>query len=114
MKFEKLDVWKRSASLASQVYKHLETCRDFGFKQQITRSCLSVSSNIAEGWERNGAKERARFLEIAKGSLAEFVSQAYIGAKIGYIDKSTMKNWNNEAQQIAAMLGSLRKTIENL
>lgn len=48
MQFEKLDVWKRSARLASNVYKLMATCKDYGFKDQITRSALSVPSNIAD------------------------------------------------------------------
>ena len=114
MKFEQLEVWKRSANLACKVYREFHNSRDYGFKDQITRSCLSVSSNIAEGWERSGSKDRARYLEIAKGSLAEFISQTYMAGKIEYIDRDTMKSWNNEAQQIAAMLASLKKTIETM
>jgi four helix bundle protein len=47
MKCEKLDVWKISARLSADVYKAFTTCNDFGFKDQITRSCLSIPSNIA-------------------------------------------------------------------
>jgi four helix bundle protein len=53
MKFETLDVWKRSAKLASEVYQYFACCNGYGFKDQITRTCLSVSSNVAEGWERS-------------------------------------------------------------
>jgi four helix bundle protein len=48
MQFEKLEVWKRSARLASNVYKLMNTCKDYGFKDQITRSALSIPSNIAD------------------------------------------------------------------
>ena len=77
MKFEQLGVWKRSAALAVEVYTEMSQLKDFGFKDQITRSCLSISSNIAEGWERSGARDRRRFIDIAKGSTAEFISQTY-------------------------------------
>jgi len=63
--FEDLDVWKRSARLSSQIYKELKTLNDFGFKDQITRSGLSVPSNIAEGMEIASSKEKCRFLDIA-------------------------------------------------
>ncbi|MFT5117996.1 MAG: four helix bundle protein [Kiritimatiellia bacterium] len=111
MKFETLDVWKRSAKLASEVYQYFACCNDYGFKDQITRSCLSVSSNVAEGWERSSNKDRARFLDIAKGSLAEFISQTYIGQKIGYIDILQSKKWLAESQEIAAMLAALKQKI---
>ena len=53
MRFEDLDVWKRAKTLSADIYKKLKNLKDFGFKDQITRSGLSISSNIAEGFERN-------------------------------------------------------------
>ncbi|HDH11681.1 MAG TPA: four helix bundle protein [Nitrospirae bacterium] len=47
MKFEDLDVWKRTARLSANIYKELSHIKDFGFKDQITRSGLSIPSNIA-------------------------------------------------------------------
>ena len=57
MNFEKLEVWKRSARLSAELYKRLSKLRDFGFRDQITRSGLSVPSNIAEGMVRNGKRK---------------------------------------------------------
>jgi len=48
MIYEKLDVWKKSKELAVSVYKQMASCKDFGFKDQITRCSLSVVSNIAD------------------------------------------------------------------
>ncbi|MFT7388502.1 MAG: four helix bundle protein [Candidatus Endobugula sp.] len=106
-----MDVWKRSAKLAGEVYQYFACCNHYGFKDQITRSCLSDSSNVAEGWERSSSKDRARFLEIAKGSLAEIISQAYKGQKIGYIDILQSKKWLAESQEVAAMLAALKQKI---
>ena len=52
--FEDLDVWKRSKALAVEVCTILRDCRDYGFRDQITRSAISVPSNISEGAERPG------------------------------------------------------------
>jgi len=52
MAFEDLDVWQRSASLSADIYKELKQLTDYGFKDQIIRSGLSIPSNIAEGIER--------------------------------------------------------------
>jgi four helix bundle protein len=57
-----LEIWLRSKNLAIDVYRELAGLRDFGFKDQITRSALSVPSNIAEGMERSSNAEKARFL----------------------------------------------------
>ena len=77
MKCEKLDVWEKSARLSADVYLTSKECKDFGFKDQITRAALSIPSNIAEGMEKQSLKENIRYLEIAKGSAAEFSTQTY-------------------------------------
>lgn len=84
--FEDLDVWKRSARLSADIYKELAILKDYGFKDQITRSGLSIPSNIAEGMERASDKEKIRFLDIAQGSAAELRTQIYIGIDIGYVE----------------------------
>ncbi|WP_394193695.1 four helix bundle protein [Pseudoalteromonas atlantica] len=48
MQFENLAVWQRSADLACDIYKHFKSSKEFGLKDQITRSALSISSNIAD------------------------------------------------------------------
>lgn len=74
-RFEDLEVWKRSARLSADLYKAMADLKDFGFRDQITRSGLSIASNIAEGYERNTDKELANFLNYAKGSAGELRTQ---------------------------------------
>ncbi len=61
MRFEDLEVWKRSARLSADIYKELSDLKDYVFRDQITRSGLSIPSNIAEGIERESAKECVNF-----------------------------------------------------
>ena len=77
-RFEELDVWKRSARLSAEIYKALIEFKDNGFRDQITRSGLSIPSNVAEGYERNSNKERALFLNYAKGSAGELNIATYL------------------------------------
>ena len=107
MNYEKLEVWKRSRALAIDVYKETKQLRDFGFKDQITRSALSVPSNIAEGFEKDYEREKVRFLAIAKGSLGEFKTQADIGIEAGFLTNKTGLNWMKEAEILSKMIGSL-------
>ncbi len=109
MKCERLDVWKRSCRLSVDVYRSFATSKDFGFKDQITRSSLSIASNIAEGLEKESNKEKMRFIEIAKGSGAELITQVYIGIEIGYIEKDTGIKWVKELNEILKMLSGLKK-----
>ena len=109
MQCENLDVWKRSCRLSVEVYKSFSGCKDFGFKDQITRSSLSIASNIAEGLEKDSVREKIRFIEIARGSTAELITQIYIGIEIGYIEKPTGFSWVKEANEISRMLHGLKK-----
>ena len=105
--FEKLDVWKRSSRLCVDLYGMLATCRDTGFKDQITRAALSVPSNIAEGYERDSPREFVRFLRIAKGSCGELRTQLYIGARLGYFGRRQAKVLTQEASELSRMLHAL-------
>jgi four helix bundle protein len=92
-----------------KIYQLTESVRNWGFKDQITRSGLSVPSNIAEGEERETLKEKVRFLYYAKGSLGELVTQLYIGVEIEYFEKQTAMSMVKEAKELAKILGALIK-----
>lgn len=111
MKFEDMDVWKEAARLSVAVYRELAELRDYGFKDQITRSGLSIPSNIAEGFGRSTRKEKRNFLNYARGSCAEFRAQAYIGMEIGYIRREIGRDWVRESNKISAMLTGLMKYL---
>jgi four helix bundle protein len=110
MRFEDLEVWKRSARLSADIYKQMSQLNDYGFRDQITRSGLSVPSNIAEGFERESKKECLSFLSYAKGSCGELRCQIYIGMDIGYINREIGKRWLAEANEISSMLSGLIRT----
>lgn len=107
MSYEDLDVWKRSARLSAALYRETRDLRDFGFRDQLTRSGLSVPSNIAEGYERDSDAEIVRFLRIAKGSAGELRTQLLIGIEAGYLDRTDAFRWADETQQIARILAAL-------
>jgi len=111
MKCETLEVWKRSCRQSVNVYKYFSEVKDYGFKDQITRCSLSIASNIAEGMEKESDKEKVRFIEIAKGSAAELITQIYIGIEIDYINKTTGLNWIKEINEIQGMLAGLKNKI---
>lgn len=109
--FEQLEVRKRSCRLCADLYKSLESCRDYGYRDQVTRSALSVPSNIAEGYERNSSREFGRFLKIAKGSCGELRTQLYIGIEAGFLEKGYAMSLIGEATEIARMIQGLIKKI---
>jgi len=113
MKCEKLDVWKRACRLSVEIYRYFKESRDFSFKDQITRSALSIGSNIAEGMEKESLNENLRFLEIAKGSIAELITQIYIGIEIEYIDREKGFAWVRECNEILKMIKGLQAHLKN-
>ncbi|MGX1113397.1 four helix bundle protein [Pseudoalteromonas sp. MBR-15] len=113
MNFENLDVWKRSARLSADIYKSTTKIKDFGFRDQLTRSGLSVPSNIAEGVSRESFKEKSRFIDIARASLAEARTQIYIGIEIGYINRDKAQLWIKETKELGAMLTGLKQRFDN-
>jgi len=111
MSFENLDVWKRASRLSATLYTETKNLKDFDFQDQLTRSGLSIPSNIAEGegFERDSFAEIARFLTIAKGSAGECITQIYIGIEACYLDKTFGMTCITELKEISAILGALIK-----
>jgi len=112
MRFEDTDVWKVAAKLSVSVYQELAKSKDYGFKDQITRAGLSISSNIAEGFGRSTDRDKRNFLNYAKGSCAEFRSQTYIGMKAGFLDNNVGAAWIDHSNRISAMLTRLMKYLD--
>lgn len=77
-------------------YKCLKDSRGYGFKDQIQRAVVSISNNIAEGFERRSNKEFAQFLYIAKGSCGEARSMLYIALELNYITKEQFEQFFND------------------
>ena len=111
--FENLDAWKRSVNLSVQIHIFFKDIKDYGFKDQITRSSLSIPSTIAEGYERLSINEKIHFYSFAKGSSGELRTQILIGMKIGYIDNVKGKTWINETRELSSMIVGLNKSSKN-
>ncbi len=62
-----LEVWKEAVELAARVCGLFHASWDFGFRDQIRRAAVSISSNIAEGYERDSNPDFIRFLFIREG-----------------------------------------------
>lgn len=114
-KIEEIEIWKRGCRLAVNVYnatKVGELEKDWGLKDQLRRSAVSIPSNIAEGYERESDTEFRRFLMIAKGSCGELRTQIYIAEALNYIEKSASRNLINECVEISSMIHSLVSQLE--
>jgi four helix bundle protein len=88
--FRELIVWQKSMSFVTDVYKvskQFPIDENFGLTSQIRRSAVSIPSNIAEGYGREGLNDYLRFLNIAMASLFELQTQLEIAYNLEYINK---------------------------
>ncbi|WP_237671398.1 four helix bundle protein [Desulfobacca acetoxidans] len=89
-----------------------ELSRDFGFRDQIRRSAVSVMANLAEGFERGRRTEFHQFISIAKSSCAELRSHLYLALDIGYLDQETFSRLHAMTEELSRILGGLRASVE--
>lgn len=103
IKFEELLVWQKAREFSKEIYLVTKEWRDFELKDQIRRAVVSISSNIAEGFERGSKDDFARFMYIAKGSGAEVRSQLYLALDLGYLSKDRFVELNDNADHIVKL-----------
>jgi len=111
-KFEDLICFSKARELTKSIYKEFKDCRDYGFKDQITRASVSVLSNIAEGFERGTKNEFLNFLYIAKGSAGEVRAQLYVALDAGYLNLETFKYLNNLASECSRLVQSFADKVK--
>jgi len=112
--FKELNIWKRSVDLAVKVYQlsnDFPKEEKFGLTSQITRSAVSVLSNIAEGAGRNTDKDFNNFLGIALGSSFELDTQLIIANRIGIIDDEKFKSISSEILEVQKMINGFKRKI---
>lgn len=111
--FKNLEIWKMSRVLVNHIYSDFRNCRDFGFKDQITRAGVSVMNNISEGFCRNGDKEFRYFLNISRGSSGELKNMYYIAEDQKYVDNETSIDRRNQAQRLINSISALILYLKN-
>jgi len=90
-RFEDIIAWQKSQLLARNIYRLFKSCKDYSFRDQICRASVSISNNIAEGYEKGTNKDYTKFLYIAKGSCGELRSMIHLAKDLEYVSE---KNFN--------------------
>ena len=107
VKFEDLEIWQKTRMLVRDLYRisnQNEFSKDFALRNQIRKAAISIMSNIAEGFERDGNKEFIQFLAIAKGSTGEIRSQLYIAMDQKYLSPNEFDQIKNLLMEIGRMI----------
>jgi four helix bundle protein len=106
--FRDFEVWKLAHELTLAVYRVTQKYpagERYGLISQIRRAAVSVPANIAEGFTRHGKREKARFYNIAQGSLQEVKYYLILSKDLGYIESDA--EYQSRVQSINKMLNRL-------
>ncbi len=116
--FEEMEVYQKGLAFGVKIYKLTLTnkliAKDYGLKDQLQRAALSISNNIAEGFERETKKELIRFLYFSKGSAGECRNMFNFLKTLAYIDDANFYEHRNEVLEISRQLGNYIKFLKNL
>jgi four helix bundle protein len=114
--FEELDIWKKAIDLGVMIYELCEInskiSKDFTFKDQVKRATLSISNNIAEGFEYSNNNDFCRFLRIAKGSCGEVRSCIHFSARVKYATNEEVRDMVEFARTLGRQIGNLMKYLK--
>lgn len=115
--FEEILSWQKARELNTEIYRITNNSnsfsKDYGLRDQIRRASISITSNIAEGFERQTTKEFIRFLYIAKASAGEVRSQLYVAFDINYITKEEFKDLKMKVNEVSKLISGLLKYLHS-
>lgn len=111
--FEDLIIWQESMKITISLYKEFSLCKDFAFRDQILRASISLTSNIAEGFERNNDKEFFNFLRFAKGSAGEIRTQLILAKSVGLMEIILADELINLIIVVSKKIQALMNSINN-
>jgi len=110
--FTDLSAWKEGHKLVLMIYKISEIFPNkevFGLTNQMRRASVSITSNIAEGFGRNTAKDKCQFYFIAYGSLTELQNQLIIARDIKYLNEESFKKIADQTIIVAKLINGLKR-----
>ena len=110
MHYRELIVWQKAMAAAREVYRLVPLLpreETYGMRSQITRAAVSIPANIAEGWARESDKEKAQFLAIAQGSLAETLLT--LCEQAGWFPEEKTQEVRSLWDEVGRMLTTMRR-----
>jgi len=113
--YKDLIAWKKSHKVVLHIYKITKTFpqeEQFGLASQMRRAAVSVTSNLAEGYGRKSAKDKARFYIMARGSLIEIDNQLTIACDVGYMTRAQFEAIIEQLEEAHKILNGLIRSLE--
>jgi four helix bundle protein len=109
--FEDVVAWQKGRELYGVLHKSLTTYKDYSFKDQLLRATLSITNNIAEGFDRGSSKELKQFLIIARGSAAEVRSMLLLAKDLSLFNEKDIEESLVIVKDILRLLTGFIKSI---
>ena len=112
--FTDLNAWREAHQLSLKIYWLTDKFPDkeiYSLTSQLRRAAVSITSNIAEGFSRQGKKEKIQFYYTAKGSLTELQSQIILARDLGYIKQEDFKDLADKTVLVSKLIFGLIKSI---
>jgi len=111
-RFEDIIAWQKAQDLAVDIYSAFKHVNDYGFKDQIRRAVVSISNNIAEGFDRSSDAEFKRFLYFSQGSSSEVKSMLYLAFRLDYISDDVKTDLLSKTEEKARIIRGLMKSLK--
>jgi four helix bundle protein len=112
-RFENLIAWQRAQDLAVGVFNTFGDSRDWTFRDQIWRAVISVSNNIAEGFDRGTDADFIRFLNIACSSLHEVKSMIYLAERVRYLNATQKQQFIQQTEEVSRIILGLINSLKS-
>lgn len=112
MHYRETILWGKAMSAAREVYRlvpRLPREETYGMRSQITRAVASIPANIAEGWTRETDKDKAHFLAIAQGSLAETETLLTLCEDLQWFPQQETETLRGLLDEVSRMLTTMRR-----
>lgn len=112
-RFEDIIAWQKAQDFAVEIYNTFSESKDFGFKDQICRAVISISNNIAEGFDRSSDADFCRFLYIAISSCSEVKSMLYLAERLNFTNTEKKNDLLEKGNEISKIIRGLIKSLKS-
>ncbi len=112
--FEEIIAWQKAQDLAVDIYEEFGNCKDYSFRDQIIRAVVSISNNIAEGFDRNTKKEFILFLHYSRASGSEVRSMLRLAPRIKLMNDKKSEELIKKVIEVNKIIGGLIKSLKPL
>ena len=111
-KFEDIIGWQKAQDFAVEIYSGFKESKDWDFRNQVCRASVSISNNIAEGFDRSSNVDFKRFLFISLASCSEVKSMLLLAKRLAYLEEINAETLIQQSAKISKIINGLIKSLK--